>query len=113
MLNSPDLELGILSGSKLLNKYVIDFKKKTNSSTNRLEAGLCLYGSDIDTTVTPIEATLAWLVAKSRRERKDFPGWEVILKQLKEGTKTKRVGLKLEKGNSADFHSLDLQLKPE
>lgn len=64
----------------------------------RLEAGLCLYGNDIDTTVTPIEASLAWLVAKVRRERKDFPGWEVILKQLSEGTLRKRVGFKSEKG---------------
>lgn len=57
-----------------------------------------MYGSDIDETVTPIEATLAWLIPKTRRERKDFPGSSVILKQIAEGTLKKRVGLKLEKG---------------
>lgn len=71
---------------------------KNKSCFSRLEAGLCLYGNDIDTTVTPIEATLAWLVAKARRERKDFPGSEVILKQIAEGTSKKRIGLKSEKG---------------
>lgn len=64
----------------------------------RLEAGLCLYGSDIDESVTPVEATLMWLVAKSRRERKDFPGCAVILNRQKQGASKKRVGIKLEKG---------------
>ncbi len=40
----------------------------------RLEAGLCLYGNDIDELTTPVEANLAWTVAKRRREAKDFPG---------------------------------------
>ncbi|XP_068151011.1 aminomethyltransferase, mitochondrial [Drosophila tropicalis] len=61
----------------------------------RLEAGLCLYGSDIDTQTTPIEAALAWLVAKRRRATKDFPGAETVLKQLKEGVSKRRVGLKM------------------
>lgn len=63
--------------------------------TLRLEAGLCLYGNDIDDNRTPIEAGLAWLVSKRRRERADFPGAQVILKQLKEKPLIRRVGLKM------------------
>ncbi|KAH8255118.1 hypothetical protein KR038_004599 [Drosophila bunnanda] len=61
----------------------------------RLEAGLCLYGSDIDAKTTPVEGALAWLVAKRRRAAQDFPGAQVILSQLKEGVSQRRVGLKM------------------
>ncbi|KAH8282095.1 hypothetical protein KR054_005402 [Drosophila jambulina] len=61
----------------------------------RLEAGLCLYGSDIDAKTTPVEAALAWLVAKRRRAAQDFHGAQVILSQLKEGVSRRRVGLKM------------------
>jgi len=59
----------------------------------RLEAGLCLYGNDIDATTTPIEAALNWTIGKRRRIEGEFLGSEVILKQLKEGVSRKRVGL--------------------
>ena len=59
----------------------------------RLEAGLCLYGHDIDTTTTPVEADLVWAIAKSRRARADFPGAARILKQLAEGAARRRVGI--------------------
>ncbi|XP_018574634.1 aminomethyltransferase, mitochondrial [Anoplophora glabripennis] len=59
----------------------------------RLEAGLCLYGNDITSETTPVEAALTWLVAKRRRELKDFPGAEAILRQIREGSSIKRVGL--------------------
>ena len=64
----------------------------------RLEAGLCLYGQDIDAETTPVEAGLAWSISKARR--KDgarpggFPGAEVILGQLAEGCARRRVGLR-------------------
>lgn len=45
----------------------------------RLEAGLCLYGNDMDENVNPIQASLAWLVAKRRRNLADFPGAANIL----------------------------------
>ena len=67
----------------------------------RLEAGLCLYGSDIDTTTTPIEAALAWLVAKRRRYERDFPGANVILGQLKNGVSKRRVGIRMNSGPPA------------
>ena len=59
----------------------------------RLEAGLCLYGHDIDTTTTPVEAALVWAVAKRRREEGGFPGAELILDQIKGGAARRRVGL--------------------
>jgi aminomethyltransferase len=62
----------------------------------RLEAGLCLYGHDIDTTTTPVEADLAWSIQKRRREEGGFPGADRILRELKEGATRKRVGIKPE-----------------
>ncbi len=66
----------------------------------RLEAGLCLYGHDIDTTTTPAEAALQWSVQKSRRNSGaragGFPGADVILSQLENGAPRRRVGLKPE-----------------
>ncbi|MGB0695809.1 MAG: glycine cleavage system aminomethyltransferase GcvT [Rhodospirillaceae bacterium] len=62
----------------------------------RLEAGLCLYGSDIDTETSPIEAGLAWTLGKKRKAAGDFPGAERILKDLADGPGKKRVGLSVE-----------------
>ncbi|WP_419731175.1 glycine cleavage system aminomethyltransferase GcvT [Lichenicola sp.] len=63
----------------------------------RLEAGLCLYGNDLDVTTTPIEASLEWAIQKSRRyggaRAGGFPGADIILRQLVEGTRMRRVGL--------------------
>lgn len=59
----------------------------------RLEVGLCLYGSDIDTTTSPVEAGLLWAIPKARREAADFPGAERILKEIAEGPVRKRVGI--------------------
>jgi aminomethyltransferase len=62
----------------------------------RLEAGLCLYGHDIDETTTIIEADLAWAIQKRRRAEGGFPGAAIIARQLKEGAPRKRVGIKPE-----------------
>ncbi|KAF1516201.1 Aminomethyltransferase, mitochondrial, partial [Eudyptula minor] len=59
----------------------------------RLEAGLCLYGNDIDETTTPAEAGLLWTLGKRRRAAMDFPGAAIIMAQVKEKPKRKRVGL--------------------
>lgn len=63
----------------------------------RLEAGLCLYGSDIDETTTPVEAALEWAIQKARRAGGDraggFPGADIILEQLTNGAPRRRVGL--------------------
>ena len=66
----------------------------------RLEAGLCLYGNDIDTTTSPIEASLEWALQKARKAGGDreggFPGADRILGELADGTSRRRVGLKPE-----------------
>jgi len=62
----------------------------------RLEAGLCLYGHDIDTTTSPIEAGLVWTISKRRREAGGFPGAAVIQDQLANGVTRKRVGIRPE-----------------
>ena len=62
----------------------------------RLEAGLCLYGHDIDATTSPAEADLGFAIAKRRREEGGFPGAERILRELADGPPSKRVGLTLD-----------------
>ena len=62
----------------------------------RLEAGLCLYGHDIDTSTSPVEAGLTWSIQKRRREEGGFPGAARIQREIKEGTARVRVGLKPE-----------------
>jgi aminomethyltransferase len=63
----------------------------------RLEAGLCLYGNDIDTTTSPVEASLTWAIQKARRTGGDraggFPGADRILNELENGTSRLRVGI--------------------
>lgn len=63
----------------------------------RLEAGLCLYGHDMDTATTPIEASLAWAISKARRadgvRAGGFPGAARVFGQQKDGVARKRVGL--------------------
>jgi aminomethyltransferase len=61
--------------------------------TLRLEAGLCLYGHELDETITPVEAGLQWLIRKGHR---DFPGADKIHRQLAQGTEQRRVGLSIE-----------------
>ena len=62
----------------------------------RLEAGLCLYGQDLDETTSPVEAGLAWTVAARRRAAADFPGAARILRELADGPARRRVGLRPE-----------------
>lgn len=63
----------------------------------RLEAGLCLYGHDMDSDTSPVEASLLWAISKARRSEGaragGFPGHEVIFAQQREGVARKRVGL--------------------
>ncbi|MDP8914837.1 MAG: glycine cleavage system aminomethyltransferase GcvT [Pseudomonadota bacterium] len=59
----------------------------------RLEAGLPLYGHDLDPTTTPIEADLGFAISKRRRAEGGFPGWFRISKELEQGTIRRRVGL--------------------
>ncbi|PSN73307.1 glycine cleavage system T protein [Corynespora cassiicola Philippines] len=69
--------------------------------TLRLEAGMCLYGHDLDDSTTPVEAALSWIIGKDRRSKGGFHGDSVILQQLKKkseggGVSRRRVGLIVE-----------------
>jgi aminomethyltransferase len=60
----------------------------------RLEAGLCLYGNDIDEASTPIEAGLTWVIGKRRKMSWDFPGGAAMRDQLDNGATRRRVGIR-------------------
>lgn len=62
----------------------------------RLEAGLCLYGHDIDESTSPVEAGLLWSIQKRRREEGGFPGAERIQREIAEGAPRRLVGIKVE-----------------
>jgi len=62
----------------------------------RLEAGMCLYGNDLDESTTPVEAGLSWVIGKDRRTEGGFIGSERVLDQLKSGPPRRRVGLVVE-----------------
>jgi aminomethyltransferase len=67
----------------------------------RLEAGLPLYGHDLDETVSPVEADLTFAINKNRREQRDFPGAARIVKELADGPARIRVALKVLEGAPA------------
>ncbi len=77
----------------------------------RLEAGLCLYGHDIDETTDPVAAGLAWSIAKRRRAEGGFPGDDRVRLALAHGPDRRRIGLKLEgravAREGADIHAVD------
>lgn len=62
----------------------------------RLEAGLCLYGHDIDETTSPVEGDIAFVLQKGRRDAADFPGAARILKEFNDGPARKRVGFAID-----------------
>jgi aminomethyltransferase len=62
----------------------------------RLEAGLCLYGNDIDELTSPVEAGLTWVIGKRRKQAWDFPGGAAIRDQLDNGAPRLRVGIRPE-----------------
>ena len=81
------VELLIENGSKLSGLGARD--------TLRLEAGLCLYGNDLDQKTSPIEANLKWAISKNRIED-NYPGSNIIKNQIQKGVKKLRVGIKPE-----------------
>ncbi len=64
--------------------------------TLRLEAGLCLYGHELDKDKTPVEANLKWAISKERITKGNFIGSDIITKQLTDGVRKIRVGIKPE-----------------
>ncbi len=85
-------------------KNLIDFLMKNGvkpiglgaRDTLRLEAGLCLYGHDLNEKINPVEANLKWAIAKKRKEAGGFNGWSKIKNLLTNGSEKIRVGIKPE-----------------
>jgi aminomethyltransferase len=71
----------------------------------RLEAGLCLYGNDLDETTNPVEAALTWSIGKRRRMAWDFRGAEAVREALDKGPARLRVGIRPEGRQPARAHS--------
>jgi aminomethyltransferase len=71
----------------------------------RLEAGLCLYGNDIDATTSPVEAALTWTIGKRRRIAWDFPGAERVRQELADGPRRLRVGIRPQGRQPARAHT--------
>merc|ERR1719201_2477653 len=67
----------------------------------RLEAGLCLYGNDIDESTSPLEAGLKGTIGKARQEKLDFVGGEAVRKLMADGITRRRVGFTVGKGAPA------------
>jgi aminomethyltransferase len=91
LLPNNEIGLGIVKGL-LADERVKPIGLGARDSL-RLEAGLCLYGHDMDPSRDPVEADLQWVIQKVRRERADFPGAARILKAISEGPAQKRVGI--------------------
>jgi aminomethyltransferase len=98
-ISVPAMQVEGLAGELLANVEVLPIGLGARDSL-RLEAGLCLYGHDIDTSTSPVEAALQWSIQKSRRKAGaragGFPGADVILPQLENGASRHRVGLRPE-----------------
>ena len=97
----------INNGSKLIGLGARD--------TLRLEAGLCLYGHDLDKDKTPVEANLKWAISKERISKGDFIGSDIIIKQLNNGVNKIRVGIKPEgriiaREKTKIFNQLNVQI---
>ena len=84
---------------KLINFLILNEVKPIGlgaRDTLRLEAGLCLYGHDLNEKINPIEANLKWAIAKKRKDVGGFNGWDKIKNLLSKGSEKIRVGIKPE-----------------
>ena len=94
-ISIPAADAELVTRSILSNENV-EFIGLGARDSLRLEAGLCLYGHDINQATTPVEASLTWAIQKVRRANGEraggFIGSKIILNQLDEGTERKRVG---------------------
>lgn len=91
-ISSPAAKIGEIWDTLLLDGNVKPIGLGARDSL-RLEAGLCLYGHDIDTQTSPVEAGLTWSIQKRRREEGGFPGAARIQTELRDGPSRVRVGL--------------------
>ncbi|EMD39401.1 hypothetical protein CERSUDRAFT_82124 [Gelatoporia subvermispora B] len=82
--------------AQLLSKPPVQLTGLGARDSLRLEAGMCLYGQDLDEDTTPVEAGLTWVIGKERRETGDFIGAEGVRKHLKDGPPRRRIGIVVE-----------------
>ncbi|KAG5641192.1 hypothetical protein DXG03_005792 [Asterophora parasitica] len=82
--------------AKLLAKAPVQLTGLGARDSLRLEAGMCLYGNELNEEISPIEAGLTWVIPKERREIGGFIGAEGVQKVLKDGPTKRRVGLVIE-----------------
>jgi aminomethyltransferase len=98
-ISVPDTHARALADALLAQPEVMPIGLGARDSL-RLEAGLCLYGHDIDTATSPVEAGLTWAIQKARRtggaQEGGFPGAARILRELDQGPQRLRVGLRPE-----------------
>ncbi|KAJ1735773.1 hypothetical protein LPJ61_000370 [Coemansia biformis] len=111
-LSIPTSEVRSIT-ARLLENPAIKLAGLAARDSLRLEAGLCLYGSDIDATTTPVEAGLVWTIGKRRRREGGFIGADIILGQVaSKGGDRRRVGLVIE-GAPARAHAKVLSAEGE
>lgn len=94
-ISVPDSDAEALARALLAEEAVAPIGLGARDSL-RLEAGLCLYGHDIDDTTTPVEGGLTWSIGKRRRTEGGFPGAAIVLAQIADGVSRKRVGIQPE-----------------
>jgi len=82
--------------AKLLSQAPVQLTGLGARDSLRLEAGMCLYGQDLDENTSPVEAGLSWVIGKERRETGGFIGADLVLKHLKDGPPRRRVGFTVE-----------------
>ena len=82
--------------AKLLSQAPVQLTGLGARDSLRLEAGMCLYGQDLDEDTSPVEAGLSWVIGKERRESGGFIGADLVLKHLKDGPPRRRVGFIVE-----------------
>ncbi|API59967.1 glycine cleavage system protein T [Tardibacter chloracetimidivorans] len=114
-ISLPAVDVAVVAEALLADHRVLPIGLGARDSL-RLEAGLCLYGADLDTGTTPVEAGLEWAMQKVRRtggaRAGGFPGADAILRQLEEGAARRRVGLRPEgrapvRGGAALFAAVE------
>ena len=87
-------DAAMMLSKKLLDSPYVNLAGLGARDTLRLEAGLCLYGQDLDTSTTPVEAGLIWSISKRRRAEGGFPGAKFIKGQLLNGTTRMLIGIR-------------------
>ena len=92
-ISVPAVHAAALAGKLLAHQEVVPIGLGARDSL-RLEAGLCLYGNDIDEVTSPAEAGLTWTIGKRRKMTWDFPGGVVVRDQLDNGVPRRRVGIR-------------------